>query len=171
MRKFDCTLWDLLKSATPGDDSLKMIQKVQITCKVLDGLIYIQKNNLAHLDVKPSNIMLSKDANDAWDGQTVILADFGLSTSFDRLSGNSGTPGYGSPEQFLGAPSIKSDNYAVGKLCVMILFPWQSAWNFLAQPLKKGEISKIERSIFLKPFHRTISDLLNVSYFSSPNFV
>jgi len=47
----------------------------------------------------------------------------------------------------------------------MTLFSWQSAWNFLAQPLKKGEISEIERSNLLKPFHRIISDLLNVRYF------
>ena len=115
--------------------------------------------------------MLAKDSNDQWDGKTVVLADFGLSTTFDRLEGNCGTPGYGSPEQFLGQPSKKSDNYAVGKLGVMTIFPWQSAWNFLAQPLKKGEISEMERSKLLKPFHRIISDLLNVSYFSSLKFI
>ena len=160
MRKYDCTLWDYLKSPT----SPKMADKVSIVCLVLDAVIYIQENNLVHLDVKPSNIMLAKDSNDQWDGKTVVLADFGLSTTFDRLKGNCGTPGYGSPEQFLGQPSKKSDNYAIGKLSVMTMFPWQSAWNFLAQPLKKGEISEVENSKLLSPFHEMISSLLNVSF-------
>ena len=139
-----------------------MSHRVKIVCNVIDGLIYLQSHQLCHLDVKPSNILLSV-TNGEWNGETLVLSDFGLSASFDNLIGNGGTPGYGSPEQFLGEPSPKSDNYAAGKLGVMTLFPWQSAWNFLAQPLVKGEMSEVEKSPLLKPFHQMISALLNVS--------
>ena len=162
MRKFDSTLWDLLKSAT----TLKMKQRVEIICRVLDGLIYVQNKGVVHLDIKPANIMVDKNANGEWDGKTVIIVDFGLSTTFDCLKGNAGTPGFGSPEQFLGKPSYKSDNYGLGKTGIITIFPWQSAWNFLAQPVEDGEISEVENSPLLKPFHGMISALLSVSIFT-----
>ena len=42
-------------------------------------------------------------------------------------------------EQFDGRPHIKSDNYSLAKLAVLLLFKWNVAWNILAWPLSKTE--------------------------------
>ena len=167
MPKYDSSLWELLKASTVSILTIKA--RIEILHKILDGLIYIQINKLVHLDIKPSNIMLKLNG-DQWDGETIVITDFGLCSPIDALTGMAGTPGFGSPEQFIGQPSQKSDNYAVGKLAVMVMFPWQLAWNLLAQPLGKEQISEVEKSPLLSPFHKIISDLLNVSkltYFKS----
>ena len=156
---FDTTLWDMLKTSSNSTLTTKM--RIMILCKVIDGLIYIQAHKLVHLDIKPANIML-KLKNNQWDGQTVVITDFGLCSPYKTLSGTAGTPGYGAPEQFIGRPSQTSDNYAVGKLGLMVMFPWQLAWNLLTQPLKKGEISNIEKNPNLRQYHQIISQLLNV---------
>lgn len=48
--------------------------------QVADALNYIHQKRITHLDIKPSNIMLSKDDN-------AILIDFGLSKQYDKSSG------------------------------------------------------------------------------------
>jgi len=163
MDEYQITLFDLLKyqSEREPENQLDMEEKIQILSKVLEALIYIQEEQLAHLDVKPSNVLLNKKGG-RW-GEIVVLSDFGLSSNFSQLTGNAGTPAFGSPEQFIGEPSEKSDNYSFGKLAVITLFKWQTAWNLLAQPLKKGEISEVEKNNVLKEYHEMISKLLHVS--------
>ena len=170
MDLYECTLFDVLKNQSESSNQLHMKERVQILLKVLDALIYIQENEMAHLDVKPSNVLLNKNSDGRF-GEIVVLSDFGLSSNFDKLTGNGGTPAFGSPEQFIGKPSRKSDNYSFGKLGVITLFPWQTAWNLLAQPLKKGEISKVEKSKSLRILHTMISKLLHVSQYILNGFV
>jgi len=164
MDEYEITLFNLLKdqSEPEPENQLDMDEKIQILSKVLEALIHIQERHLAHLDVKPSNVLLNKNSAGRW-GKKVVLSDFGLSSNFNQLTGNAGTPAFGSPEQFNGEPSKKSDNYSFGKLGVITLFKWQTAWNLLAQPLKKGEISNVEKNNLLQKFHEIISELLHVS--------
>ena len=153
---YDCTLWELLKNRRT---TLTPRTRIGILCKTLDGLIHIQNHKLAHLDIKPSNIMV-KLKSGQWDGQTVVICDFGLCSKMDILSGTAGTPGCGSPEQFIGKPSPRSDNYAFGKLAILTIFPWNMGWNLLAQPIKNG-ISEIANPSLLNRF-QIISSILNV---------
>ena len=164
MDEYEITLFNLLKdqSEPEPENQLDIKERIQVLSNVLDALIYIQKEKLAHLDVKPSNVLLNKNSVGRL-GEIVVLSDFGLSSNFDQLTGNAGTPAFGSPEQFNGEPSKKSDNYSFGKLGVITLFKWQTAWNLLAQPLGKGEISEVEKNNWLKEFHEMISKLLHVS--------
>jgi calcium/calmodulin-dependent protein kinase I len=65
---------------------------------VLTSLDSMNRNGLAHRDVKPANILISDRSN---SGATVKLCDFGMSTfvSVDgQVRGRCGTPGYVAPE-------------------------------------------------------------------------
>ena len=163
---YDCTLWEMLKPSESGI-ILSLEERISIICKSLDGLIFLQENRKLHLDIKPSNIMLRLSDDKTWDQETLVLTDFGLATNFDILSGNAGTPGYGSPEQFLGRPSKTSDNFAIGKLIIITIFPWNVGWNFLRQPITDENDKQIANEKNLKPLYEMILSLLNVCFLNT----
>ena len=173
MPVYDCTLWQILKASDKRKSSLLggMLSKsptnipvklrIKIIDLILDGLIYIQSQGVCHLDIKPSNIMMNKNGS-AWDEHTLVIADFGISAPVDGLTGRRcGTPGFGSPEQFIGTPSRMSDNYSFGKLIILVLFQWNRGWNMLAQPLSPGQDPATKQ---LPHIRAIISTLLSVSY-------
>ena len=71
-----------------------------------------------HRDIKPANIIIRED-------RIVALIDFGVATEDQHLTlGHSimrGTLGYQAPEQIIGNPTVKSDIYALGVLCVHLI--------------------------------------------------
>jgi serine/threonine protein kinase len=72
--------------------------------QILRALAFAHRRRIAHLDVKPENLILFPD-------RRLRLADFGLARFVRRpLAGSgSGTVGYVAPEQALGRPSLRSD--------------------------------------------------------------
>jgi serine/threonine protein kinase len=86
---------------------------VRVLLDVLDGLAYAHQEGMAHRDVKPSNIMLTRS------GQTVIT-DFGIAQIIGgtqhTVSGMlMGTLNYMAPEQGLkGHSDARSDIYSLG---------------------------------------------------------
>jgi serine/threonine protein kinase len=78
--------------------------------EVLSALSYVHDKKLVHLDIKPSNIMLSTNNN-------VKLVDFGI--TLDKSNQNKekmmGSPAYMSPEQILEEEiDHQSDIYSAG---------------------------------------------------------
>ena len=115
MDVYETSLWKLLKKEKDdGYTNFTMNSRLEVLTKVIDGIIFLQGNGLAHLDIKPGNIMLKNNNTE------VVVTDFGLCSDYSALSGHAGTPGYGAPEQFNGQPTPTSDNYAVGKLSILV---------------------------------------------------
>ena len=163
MPRYDCSLWTLLKSAATGK-RIAFSARMQILKIMLEVFIYIQSEGYCHLDLKPSNILINLNKNGEWNGQDIVVTDFGLCVlQSDGLkgSGQSGTPGFSSLEQFIGRPHRKSDNYAMGKTAILILFEWQLGWNLLAQPLTDQQYCKhpLKHTVVSE----VISNLLEVS--------
>lgn len=96
----------------PEEESLRYVRNVG------EALEHMHKHNMAHLDVKPSNIMITKNGR-------AVLIDFGLSKQYDEngipessTSIGGGTPGYAPIEQatFHTSPDlpVTMDVYALG---------------------------------------------------------
>ncbi len=94
-------------------DSLRFIRNV------LSALVYAHAQNVIHLDVKPSNILIN--------GEKALLTDFGFAkdlalASITQQGMSLGTPNYMAPEQFTGERSDpRSDLYAVGAVLYHML--------------------------------------------------
>ena len=160
MDKYDSNLCQQLKKSN-SDSALTLSTRISIMQTILDVLIFIQQKGFCHLDVKPSNIFLNLNESGNWNGKDLVIGDFGLSSSQTNLEGRCGTPGFAAPEQFMGNPSAKSDNFGFGRTVVLILFNWDQAWNLLAQPLTDDEYKN--HPLRDQPISDVITNLLNVS--------
>ncbi len=76
----------------------------------LDAIGYAHERGCIHMDIKPSNIMLSVD-------HEIKVIDFGISLDLNKSEGNEimGTPYYMSPEQIAGTGiDERTDIYSLG---------------------------------------------------------
>ncbi|MGW8528993.1 MULTISPECIES: serine/threonine protein kinase [Nocardiopsidaceae] len=106
---------DLKRLLDRHPDGLPVEQVLDIGLQVAEALIAAHGGNVAHRDVKPSNIMLTPR------GQ-VKICDFGVARVLEDNRGEQGTAGIGTavymaPEQFDGVVGIRSDLYSLG--CVL----------------------------------------------------
>jgi len=87
--------------------------------QLLDGLGYAHELGVVHRDIKPSNILINDDGR-------LKLTDFGIaridSSTLTQVGEIMGSPGYMSPEQFLGTDiDPRSDIYSVGVIAYELL--------------------------------------------------
>jgi serine/threonine-protein kinase len=87
--------------------------------QLLDGLGYAHELGVVHRDIKPSNILINDDGR-------LKLTDFGIarldSSTLTQVGEIMGSPGYMSPEQFLGTDiNARSDIYSVGVIAYELL--------------------------------------------------
>jgi serine/threonine-protein kinase len=112
---------DLVEGQTLADvlqaGPLPVMTAVGIAVQILDGLAAAHARSIVHRDIKPPNILLTRDT----DGSDLPkILDFGVSKQLTEISGTLdgtaiGTPGYMAPELFGGAryADPRVDIYAV----------------------------------------------------------
>jgi tetratricopeptide (TPR) repeat protein len=82
---------------------------VDVFVQVGRGLAAAHAAGIVHRDVKPSNIMLGRDATGELRAR---LVDFGIARPADDAGGSAGTPGYMAPEQYRGeATGPRTDQF------------------------------------------------------------
>jgi serine/threonine-protein kinase len=113
--------WFIVMAFYEGESLAQKIRKgpvpfrdaVDIAIQMAKGLEAAHTRNIVHRDVKPSNVLITRDG-------LVKIVDFGLarvvtSASMTQTGGTSGTVGYMSPEQSLGkAIDHRTDIWALG---------------------------------------------------------
>ncbi|HXH26970.1 MAG TPA: serine/threonine-protein kinase [Candidatus Acidoferrum sp.] len=112
-----------LFNAQPGG---KNLEDAWWLAALIDTLQYVHQEGVAHLDIKPENVLLGRYE------QQVCLCDFGISKVLDSIGGktidqtgtaNHGTIDYLSPEQLnKQSPGYASDQYSVAAM----LYEWLS---------------------------------------------
>jgi serine/threonine protein kinase len=110
------------------------------------GLEHVHESGFMHLDFKPENVLVTRNAN-------VRLADFDLALpipkSPKKLDKNPGTPSYMAPEQLLREPvDQRADIFAFGVATYELLtnnkpFPGETPAEILAK--------QVDRSGFINP--------------------
>lgn len=91
---------------------IQPLQAVQIMLQITEALIAAEKLRIVHRDIKPGNILISKDG-------TAKLADLGLAIRTNDATGTvplAGTAHYMAPEQGMNTGKIdhRADIYALG---------------------------------------------------------
>jgi serine/threonine protein kinase len=86
--------------------------------QLIDVLYYLHSKQIYHLDLKPSNILITTKGNN------LKLIDFGLSTKDNHDYYASGSKEYASPEQSIQSSIVdaRSDIFALGKLIEKLIF-------------------------------------------------
>jgi eukaryotic-like serine/threonine-protein kinase len=109
---------------------LEPADAVSILIQACRGLDYAHRNGVVHRDVKPGNLLRSRD------GGQVKLADFGIAKAAEqsditKVGSVLGTAAYLSPEQARGEPAgPASDLYALGVVSYQLLagrLPYEAA--------------------------------------------
>ncbi len=127
-----------LKELFARHDPVLTENVAQILIDMADGLSHIHENGHMHLDFKPENVLVSRNA-------AVRLIDFDMAQPIPekpvKFSKNPGTPGYMAPEQLKREPiDARADIFAYGVTAYELLtnrkpFPGDSPADILAAQL------------------------------------
>ncbi|PVF91302.1 kinase-like protein [Serendipita vermifera] len=91
----------------------------QLALQFLEGVVYLQDSFVAHLDLKPDNIVVQRDPESNEVDLTII--DFNIAVFADAkptISSSDGTPGWCAPEVSGGSPydPLLADRWSCGRV-------------------------------------------------------
>jgi serine/threonine-protein kinase len=89
--------------------------------QIVDGLDYIHKQNVMHLDLKPSNILV-KEIKASFERE-LLICDFGASRVYQHTDANNSVMAatkYIAPEYLDNNPTFASDQYSLG----IMVYQW-----------------------------------------------
>jgi serine/threonine protein kinase len=137
------SLADVIENETP----LHPVVAALIAREICLAISYAHQNNIIHRDIKPTNVLISKQGH-------VKLTDFGVAkdaTARDLTSAGTliGTPCYMSPEQAMGKRlSAQSDVFSVGIVLYEMLTGKKPFWGESAEDIT----ARIARGKYKSPF-------------------
>ncbi|XP_018419382.1 PREDICTED: serine/threonine-protein kinase 17A-like [Nanorana parkeri] len=103
------------------DEAFTEKDVIRLISQILQGVLYLHRNNVVHLDLKPQNILLTS-SNPLGD---IRIVDFGLSRQVDSIKEVReilGTPEYVAPEVLSYEPiSTATDMWSIGVLTYVML--------------------------------------------------
>ncbi|XP_041829700.1 serine/threonine kinase 17a like [Melanotaenia boesemani] len=104
-----------------NDDAFTEKDVIRLAKQILNGVAFLHRNNVVHLDLKPQNILLTS-ARPLGD---IRIVDFGLSRHMDNITEVReilGTPEYVAPEILNYEPiSTATDMWSIGVLTYVML--------------------------------------------------
>jgi serine/threonine-protein kinase len=132
-----------LKELYAQHDPVLLENVAQILIDMAEGLEHMHDNGFMHLDFKPENVLVSRNAS-------VRLVDFDLALPIPEKpkkasKKNPGTPAYMAPEQLLGEPiSPRVDIFSYGVSAFELLtnqkpFPGDTPGEILAKQLDRSD--------------------------------
>ena len=115
------TLKQLIRQYNSDGQIMPTSRFLDLAIQICDGIGYAHRANLVHCDVKPQNVLVTRD-------DRIKVADFGIARAMSEASQQIqedemwGTPQYFSPEQAAGEPPTPaSDVYAIGVIMFEML--------------------------------------------------
>jgi len=163
MEIYEENLWQFFKRSQ-NQIPISMSERFQLFEKIWEGLNHLQNNGFYHLDIKLSNILIKIDSiTKQWDGKNLVISDFGIGGRDLAILGKSGTPGFASPEQLIGQPHKKSDNYGFGRVLVYLFCDWNTAWDSLFQPITEAEFQALNPTQLELELFQTFKNLTKVN--------
>lgn len=157
LEKMDMDLLTYILEANNGD-GVGEIEASQIFRKVCRGLMWCHEQGIAHLDLKPENVLVNHDG-------AVRLADFGASVEMsvgETRTGRRGTLLYCAPEMRGAYCPFAADMWSLGVLLHVLVF---GRWPF---PGKESELEvKAKKGIIRLPIageecSHALADLLSI---------
>lgn len=121
--KLDELSFGLLSEFVDGEDlrewsiknpSIFWEERIEVFIKIMEGVKKIHQKGVIHHDLKPQNILITKD-------NTPKILDFGLSKVIDKdissINELKGTPAYIAPENFIGIRTTRQfDIFSLGSI-------------------------------------------------------
>lgn len=141
---------------------------ISIAIEVTDAVSYAHKFNILHRDLRPSNVLLTKD-------EVAKVTDFSISRLLKEdesyASTRIGSPPYMAPEHFQGRANFQSDVYSIGVMMYEMVtgtLPYfdispskieemVSLGRFTPPIIRKRSISKEFNDIIVKAMARDLS--------------
>ena len=115
--------------------------------EVLSALVYSHAKGIAHLDIKPENVLFIEPPAHDSPLPSIKLVDWGLSSRFEDFKScpttcpKKGTPSYTAPEIFTKHYNQKADIYSVGALMyVMIMCDFVTK----TPPMTESKLNRLE---------------------------
>lgn len=130
-----CIVMEYVDGQPMNECVLEPSEAIRILGEILQAVEYIHSLGIAHRDLKPHNIMLTRT------GKHVKLIDFGLADTdaFAMLKQQAGTAVYMSPEQRVAAqPDPRNDIYSIGVMMSEMPLPqsFQKVWSRCLLPVE-----------------------------------